>query len=1054
MSGNLNDTKLIEIPCKVFSRNMSALVDCGAQVSCVNQHFIKNFEKETKHKFDTVPVRGISILPATGNRSRAITKQILITMRIGNLEVSHMFFSVPDLNIDIILGLDFLKVNRVILDFADEKLIMKGEKIKFLDVKETKRVILNIKFEEDIREELWEKQIKILKEVAREEDSHLVENLIGVFHKHRTIFSDQPTEIKSYECEIKVTDESAFRGKLYPIPFSKRKQAQNEINKWLEQGIIEPSNSSFSNPLVAISKADGNLRLCLDARQINKIILRDCTQPEPLSNILMRFHGVKYMSSFDLTSGYLQVKLKAESRKYVAFLFNGMNFQFRRLPFGLINSVSEFIKCLSQVLGPEILEYALIYVDDLLICSSSLEEHVYRLNKLFTRLQEYNVSLKLGKCRFLATETKYLGFIINREYIQPDPDKIATIVNFPRPHNLKELQRWLGCCNFYRRFCDKYSELTCKFKHNLSKNNKFSWTPEDEETFQEMKEKFLNTVVNHHPDFSKPFHLMCDASERCIGSVLFQKDENGQDLVVSFASKSLDNHQINYGITEKEALAVIFSVQKFRVYLIGNPVFIYTDHKSLTFLKGCKLSYGRVMRWILLLQEYQIQWVFVQGRENVVADALSRGNRDGSEGNKNEFKVLSLASSTEMKHLVTKIQSHLQDDVFFQRVKSRLENHENRVIEWYTIHKGFLFKKQVKGKNLWRLYVPESMIYETIKLYHERTGHRGVQTTHRYLKEFIFCKKFKAHIKRMVINCHVCQLVKANNTNNQGLCYTVVPKQVLHKVYVDLYGPLPKTKFGFEYVFILMDSFSKLVKFYLIKKATAKAVLGKIKSFVKDIGKPQILICDNAKQFRSQTWIQGIKQLDIQPGFITRYHAAANQSERYLKELNIILRTCLLNKKHVEWYKFISDAEHFLNYNIHSITKYKPIEVVLCKKYVDPMYRHVKFPLGHENWELESENVINFNILRQLKKESNNRLEKSKKGESKINYNVGDWILIKNIVLSSKSKKFCKKFAPKYKGTYQILECFDKNWFKVKQIDTGEVSTINRNLIKKYKKLS
>ena len=241
---------------------------------------------------------------------------------------------------------------------------------------------------------------------------------------------------------------------------------------------------------------------------------------------------------------------------------------------------------MDQILGQEVFQFTMVYVDDLLITSDNWEEHCYRVEHVLKKLAANNITLKLEKSKLIAKEVQFLGFNLNNQGISPSSDKIDAIQKFPKPKNRKQLQSFLAICNYYRKFRNNYSELTAKFQYQLSAKNKWRWCQQQDETFQIIKDKFLEVVILHHPNFNHPFLLNCDASNISLGTTLYQEDENGNHFVISFSSRTLNQCEKNYNVKEKELLSVVFACGKFRTYILGYPVTVRTDHKSISFLRS------------------------------------------------------------------------------------------------------------------------------------------------------------------------------------------------------------------------------------------------------------------------------------------------------------------------------------------------------------------------------------------------------------------------------------------------------------------------------------
>lgn len=389
-------------------------------------------------------------------------------------------------------------------------------------------------------------------------------------------------------------------------------------------------------------------------------------------------------------------------------------------------------------------------------------------------------------------------------------------------------------------------------------------------------------------------------------------------------------------------------------------------------------------------------------------------------------------------------------DLYFNKIKIKLERKEPQVCKYFAIQEGYLFKREKRDNSEWKLYVPEKCLFDVIVEYHERNGHPGVNRLFAYLSEFTFSNKYKTRIKELVRSCDVCQRVKAPNINNQGICYTEAPKRKLDRVYIDAYGPVPVTRFGYENIIIMLDAFSKFVKFYVVKKVTSKAVIGRIKSYIKEVGFPRMIISDHASVFQSKFYGKSLKELGIKKRNVSLFFPQANAAERYLRELGTQLRCYLYGKKQTEWYKFVQEIEHNINNNYSLVTKYKPIEVMRGIRVKDSLTKIINFPRGSENERFQSENELNAQVVHRLENNARKNYIKSLKKLSKVKYSVGDYVLVRHFPLSKKYKKFSKKLCVKFKGPFEILKVYEKNTLKLKNTQTGKAIRMNRALVKRY----
>lgn len=1047
--GKNSDYYLAEIKITIIGDTYNLILDSGSEVNVINKNIIDKIQNNplNREKLRILPTNNINLIGATGRKHKTVDKQVLIDLNINNLILPTVFLIVKELNVDILVGCEFLKGTKAILNFNDETITINEQVIHFIKKSTSKcNNIFNLKVDKkESFDEIWEKQINNIRETLSNEDPRIVNELINTFNNYQHLFSNVPGLAKDYTCKIKFKPELKLIKKSYPIPYNQRIAVKKEIDKMIEQDIIEPSSSQYINPIVVVQKESGEVRLCLDGRELNKFIIRDFTEPETIDNILMRFNGCKYITSFDLTSGFFQVPLDKDSREFVSFNLFGRMYQFKRVPFGLSISSSEFIKCLYQVLGEEILEWAIIYIDDLAICSKTLEEHVCRLNLLFKKLFEGNLTLKLEKSKFITGELKYLGYVINSEGIKVNQEKTKAILEFPEPKNLKQLQSFLGICNFYRKFHKNYSDLTAKLKHILSKKNKFIWGEKERETFREIKERFINCVMLKHPDFSRDFVMSTDASDIGLGVELFQEDGEGNHLVVAYASRGLTKAELNYTICEKECLSVLFGLQKLRGYFGGNHVIIRTDHKALIFLKSCKLGSGRLARWTLALQNFNISWEYIPGKENIVADIISRTDYEGNveTRNQNEFRILNILREDKfVVAIVNKIKEEQKIDQTVIKIKSKLENGDVNICKYYIIHDEILFCKKNDKNQFFKIYIPDSCANELINEYHLRLGHVGISKMNMYLNQFCYIRDCKRKLAKVLKFCKYCQFVKGVNLSKNIEMNTIVSRYKGHKVFIDIYGELPGGQF--KWLLIILDGYSKFVKLYPIKKCNANSVVRKVRDYVKNYGPIEFIISDNGPCFRSRIWKEGMTQLNIKYRYISIIHPQANLSERCLKEVGRILRTYIPESKHNIWYKYIDHAEFIINNNFHQTTEYIPEEVRTNKKLNDIIYKLIKFP---QTLQLDNPEKINKNILARVENKSKNR--NKNRNKQHIKYNLNDPVLIKNIALSSKVKKISAKLCKKWKGPFTIEQSLGKNCYLIKD-NKGKMYKVNAKLMKPY----
>lgn len=1046
--------ELVEVNVKICNKEFMLIIDTGSEVSVVNEKIIKELKVNNSKNLSIVPAQNISIVSATGIKHKKVNKQVILDVGFEKMELPIVFLIVDDLNTDLIVGCDFLKEIKGIVNFEEEKVVIKKLEIPFIK-KPICRYgqIFNIKVNADKRtnEEIWDDQILNIRHSLQNESKDLVEKLIDVFDSNKDVFSDSPGSAKGYVCKLRMKDDIKLIKKSYPIPYNQRDAVREELNKMLSQKIIEPGCSEYTNPMVVVKKPNNSIRLCLDGREVNKFILRDYTEPEPIDSLLIRFNQCNYITSLDLTQGFNQVKLDEDSKKFVAFNVFGQVYQYTHLPFGLNISSSEFIKCLYKILGEDVCQFIIAYVDDLAICSKTLEEHIQRLDLLFKRLKEGNLTLKLAKSKLIADKIKYLGYVISKEGIEPDQDKLRVIKDFPEPSNLKQLQSFLGFCNYYRKFQKNYSYLTAEFKHLLNKNKKFIWTDKERKVFNEIKEKFIDCVMLRHPDYNREFIMSTDCSDIGIGVELFQENNEKEHEVIAYASRSLNKSELNYSICEKECLSVLFGLQKFQNYFGDRKIIVRTDHKALTFMKKCKVGHSRMGRWILALQNYNIEWEYIPGKENIVADIISRTDFEGNleVRNSNEYKVFNIIKSDKpMNEIIKKIKNTQYTDPWINKIKDKVEMGNVQICKYFTVHEDLLFCRKTTKNNYWKLCVPSALYEDLIMETHYRQGHVGISKVCRFLQETFYIKDCYKMVTKTIKYCKYCQLVKTSNEKKLLDMHTIISEKKNSKIFIDVYGELPGGRY--KWMCIILDGFTKHVKLYPLVRANSKTLIKKVEEYIKEFGKFEYIISDNGTCFQSRIWKSEMERLGIKPYYISMYHPQANLSERPLKEVNRILRTYVPKEKHNTWYKHLDKAEYIINCNFHETTGQIPVEMMMNKKLGHLVFKSIRFPPDNK-FELEPEELRNRRVLINIKNKGViRRFKQNMRNKNPCKINVGDQVLIKNYILSNKLKKISAKLCAKYKGPYVVVKDLRKGCYELEEIKTGKILKVNKFMMKRF----
>lgn len=410
----------------------------------------------------------------------------------------------------------------------------------------------------------------------------------------------------------------------YRLHPKKRDILRKEVQFLLDNGLAEPSCSEWASPCLLVPKADGTFRMCTDYRKVNQVTRSDSYPLPRMDDLLDDLGTAQYLTKIDLLKGYYQVSLTEEAKQISAFITPDGLYQYLVMPFGMRNAPGTFQRMINQVVRG--LNHVRAYLDDLVIFNESWREHVSDLRELFSRLEAAKLTVNLAKCHFAHATINYLGHEVGMGKVAPLTAKIEAIQAIPPPKNRRELRRFLGLAGYYRRFCPNFAHVSSPLTDLISPKVEFEWSPECRESFHKLKCFLTSEPVLKTPDFNKAFQVQVDASGTGVGAVLLQEDEGSGVLhPVSYMSHKFKSHQRAYSTVEKELLALVQALEKWDVYLgQSTPITVYSDHSPLQFLARMRNKNQRLTRWSLFLQKYNIEVKHIKGKDNIMADLLSR----------------------------------------------------------------------------------------------------------------------------------------------------------------------------------------------------------------------------------------------------------------------------------------------------------------------------------------------------------------------------------------------------------------------------------------------
>jgi hypothetical protein len=1077
-SNNINKYNINcpEISIKIFNCEVNALFDSGSTISCISEQWL-NENIKSLGKFEQLPLTNTVIKTATGTKSKRINRLLYMPINICGHIVMTQLLLIPNLIKPIILGCDTMERLQVNINFATNeiRLIINNQNV----VREFDRVyqdgitcfITNNMNNEDEycdinvigenkspdnnnNKHLSDQEIiSMIKENQYLEDTQQ-EDLITLLLQYKHIFSETPGLCQVYEHELKVTDHKSFKQMSYPVPLAYQDAVLQEINRMENLGIIERSKSNYINPIIPVIKKTGEIRLCLDARKINEIIIPDFECNQSVNEILMKCSNAKYISGIDLTASYWQIPLSSDSRQYTAFQFKGRTYHYRVTPFGISTSQAALVRALDQVFEDKISEFTAIYVDDICVISNNFENHLKHLQHIFQKISDANMTINLKKSMFCQQSIPFLGYTLTSKGLEMDDSKVKPIMDFPSPKTRTHLKAFLGMINYYNKFLDKFSETIQPLMRLTSKKNKFIWTEKEEETFRKTKELFLHSNVIHHPDLTQPFYLQTDASDFSIGGHLYQVDENGKKLAVVFISRTLQPHEQRFTSTEKELLSILHCLHKTRYIILGSRLTVITDNHALTFLKTCKLLNNRLARWILAIQEYNFTIKHCKGVENITADTLSRMDNP-SEPSLNhsprELEILYIRNITDLQ-----LRKDLQNLPELQATDSKIQSiyhiltrqpdskEAKQISSKYKLFHNIIYKKH---KEEWLIIIPKCLTHKLVWECHNYYLHCGPKKCHQLLLENFIFKNMGRTIRQILSSCDICQHCKINPKPLTAPAHGITCREKNDQIAVDIIGPLPTSSSNVKYILIVIDIFTKFVNLYCLQRATTKTILNRLlnQHFPK-FGIPNKIQTDNGTQFKSHKWIQKMEILGIEIIFNPVYYPCFNLAERPIREIKRCLRT-YCHKNHKTWAKCIPEINQFLNEIYHETTGFTPNELHLGKKDTRFWEKYIPNPL-RTSMPLERKLQLAFKNIEKTRKKRADKLNLKRKPTI---LNIGDKVLIKSHPLSKAAYGETAKLFEIYEGPFVINRIIGVSTYHVSDLENkNEYGPYHVTALKRY----
>ncbi|GJU13336.1 reverse transcriptase domain-containing protein [Tanacetum coccineum] len=747
---------------------------------------------------------------------------------------------------------------------------------------------------------------------------------------------------------------------------------KKEVEKLLDAGLIYPiSDSPWVSPVHCVPKKGGmtvitndeneliptrlvtGWRVCIDYRKLNEATRKDHFPLPFMDQMLERLAGNEYYCFLDGFSGYFQIPIDPKDQEKTTFTCPYGTFAYRRMPFGLCNAPGTFQRCMMAIFHDMIEKTMEVFMDDFSVFGDSFSTCLTHLEKMLKRCEDTNLSLNWEKSHFMVKEGIVLGHKISKSGLEVDRAKVEVIAKLPHPTSVKGVRSFLGHAGFYRRFIQDFSKIARPMTHLLEKETPFVFSEECIDSFNTLKRKLTEAPILIAPDWDLPFELMCDASDFAIGAVLGQR-KNKHFQPIHYASKTMNEAQTHYTTTEKELLAVVYAFEKFRSYLVMSKSIVYTDHSAIKYLFAKKDAKARLMRWILLLQEFDIDVRDKKGAENLAADHLSRlenPHQDKFENKEiNEAFPLETLGSIALKDDSTPwfadFANYHAGKFVIKGMTSQQKNKFFKDVKHYFWDDPFLFKNC--ADQVIRRCVSGQEALDILKACHSGPtgGHYGANYTARKIFDsgFYWPTIYKdAH--DFVTRCDICQRQGKITQRDEMPQNSIQVCEIFDIWGIDFMGPFPSSR-GNKYILVAVDYLSKWVEAKALPTNDARVVCKFLKTLFSRFGAPRAIISDRGTHFCNDQFTKVMLKYGVTHRLSTAYHPQTSGqvevSNRGLKR--ILERT--VGENRASWSDKLDDALWAFRTAYKTPIGCTPYKLVYGKLVILPIELEHKRPTG------------------------------------------------------------------------------------------------------------
>ena len=778
---------------------------------------------------------------------------------------------------------------------------------------------------------------------------------------------------KLIEYRIDLLDTQPVHVKPYRCSPEQRKVLYENIDELLELGVIEKSRSPWSSPLMILKKSKekgGGWRVVVDLRLVNNKTKNWVYEIPRVEEYLNSLGNSSYFSILDAAKGYFQVPIREKDKEITAFIVPGRgSYMFSKMPMGAKCSAQTYQALMDMILGPLKFEVALCYVDDVLVVGKSFEHHLNNLKLVFQAIKEANITLKPSKCVFAVPCIRFLGHIINAHGKFIDKRKVKAVLELPTPKNLKDVRSFVAFCSYYRSFIPNFAKHAAPLTKLTRNDEIWRWNKEEQETFEDLKNRVVKATMLSHYNPKAETRVRTDASGIGLGAALTQKQLNKKWAPIAFVSRQLTKTERKFTVTERECLAIVFALHKFKPYLIGMKFTLITDHNALTWLLTKTELPGRLSNWASFIMEFDgMQIQHKPGTTMKDVDHLSRSTQNCEP--EEEYENCIMAIENEEQTLWTRDQFiyHQQHDPEIKHLIERIQFGEE--IDNYEIFDDILYRKAVPTS---LLVIPNSLISVVLYNMHDNpiSGHGGKERTLKRIKERFYFDNMKNIVNAYVESCNDCLTRKKVPGKQYGLLMPMNRNSPAEKWGCDVLGPFIRSQNGNRDIIVAIDYYTRYAEIKAVPNATTPQIAKFIiENIVTRHGTPRIIVTDRGKCFISRLAKELFERVGIIHVTTTAFHPRSNLSERINASISTML-SMYTSTNQRDWDVQISSITLAINTQFHVSIGTSPFYLMYgrnCRLPLEiPTIRSDEEEIDEDTWQNAKQKALEITAKEQEK---------------------------------------------------------------------------------------